>query len=210
MKTLSLCVMLLSSAISSQTVAQVQPAPASVVFLPLDKTNSVPATLPVSSEIWLNLDNDINSRNYRVGDKFIVTAIYDVMVGNTVVIPHGAHGHGQITYRTGKGVFGKSGKIEFDITDIVMGDHIIPLSGHYRIAGDGNTGATLATIVAAGLLAGSAVTGHSAVGWSGTVYRATTKMPVQLGTPATIDALAAKQEPPAIALPQTVAANAAN
>lgn len=210
MKTLALCAILLSSAISSQTVAQVQPAAESVVLLPLDKGNVVPTTLPVSSEIWLNLDNDINSRTYRVGDKFIVTVIYDVMVGNTVVIPHGTHGHGQITYRTGKGVFGKSGKIEFDITDLMMRDRLIPLSGHYRIAGDGNTGATLATIVAVGLLAGSAVTGHSAVGWSGTVYKATTTMPVQLGTPATVVAQASKQESPAIALPQTVAANAAN
>jgi hypothetical protein len=210
MKNLSLSVVLLSSAISSQAVAQVQSTSSSVVLLPLDKGNAVPATLPVSSEVWLNLDNDIDSRNYRVGDKFIVTVVYDVMVGNTVVIPHGAHGHGQITYRTGKGIFGKSGKLEFDITDIVMEDHTIPLSGHYRIAGDGNTGATLATIVWFGLPAGTVVTGHSAVGWSGTVFRATTTMPVQLGTPTTIVAQAPKQDAPASATPQAVVANLAD
>jgi hypothetical protein len=96
------------------------------------------------------------------------------MAGDYIVIPRGTHGHGHVSYRTGKGAFGKSAKMEFDITDVELSDRSIPLSGHYRLEGNGNTG----TVVAVGALGGVFITGHSATANQGSEWKAATKEPI--------------------------------
>ena len=123
------------------------------------------------------MDKELNSKKTRVGDKFDMTVARDVMLGNYVVIPRGTHGHGQLTYRTGKGAFGKSAKMEFDLIDVVLPSRTISLAGHYRIEGNGNTGAAVGAVVAVGVF-GAFVTGHSAVAPQGSEWKAATKEPL--------------------------------
>jgi hypothetical protein len=139
------------------------------------------AFLPSNTEIWLSANQEVNSKKIKEGQKFRLSVSRDVMIGNFVVIPRGTPADGQISYRTGKGAFGKSAKMEFDLVDVDLNGRLIPTTGHYRVEGQGNTGATVGVVVAAGVF-GAFVTGHSAVIQQGTEYRAYTKeqMPVVL------------------------------
>lgn len=146
--------------------------------LTVQKAN-VGSSLPANTEVWLSLNSGLTSKETKVGDKFDVTVSRDVMAGEYVVIPRGTPGHGQIAYRTGKGAFGKSAKMEFDLVDVKVGDRFIPVSGHYRIEGNGNTGAAVGAVVAVGVF-GAFVTGHSATAAQGSEWKAYTKEPIML------------------------------
>lgn len=135
------------------------------------------SALPSNSDVWISLDRPMDSRRIKQGEKFDVTVSRDVMLGDYVVIPRGTHGHGQISYRTGKGAFGKSAKMEFDLIDVQLADRNIPLAGHYRIEGQGNTGATVGAVVAVGVFS-AFVTGHSATAAQGSEWKGSTKEPI--------------------------------
>jgi hypothetical protein len=136
-------------------------------------------SLPSNSEVWLSMNSPMNSKQSKQGDKFDLTVSRDVMMGDYVVIPRGTTAHGQISYRTGKGAFGKSAKMEFDLIDVQIGQRYIPVSGHYRIEGSGNTGAAVGAVVAVGVF-GAFVTGHSATAAQGSEWKAYTKEPILL------------------------------
>lgn len=119
---------------------QASPAAALVVSRPAEVVSG--SALPSNSDVWLSMDHEVNTKKVKQGDTFPMTVSRDVMLGNYVVIPRGTPAHGQISYRTGKGAFGKSGKMEFDLTDVTLPGRSIPVAGHYRIEGSGNTGAT--------------------------------------------------------------------
>jgi hypothetical protein len=159
--------------------ASAQPAPAvatAVPAAPLQVQQQQTTMLPSNSDVWVSLDNELNSKKARVGDTINFKVSRDVMVGQYVVIPRGTAGVGRVTYRTGKGAFGKSAKMEFDIDSIMLPTRTIAVSGHYRIEGNGNTGATVATAVAVGVFS-AFVTGHSAVAAQGSEWKAATKEP---------------------------------
>lgn len=120
------------------------------------------AVLPANTEILVTLNSEVSSKRMRVGQKFDVSVSRDVMIGNYVVIPRGTPGVGEITYRTGKGAFGKSAKMEIDLRSLTLGGREVPLSGHFRQEGQGNTGATVGAAVAVGVFS-AFVTGRSAI-----------------------------------------------
>lgn len=165
-------------------------------------------TLPSNTEVWLSLNSSLTSKAAKVGDKFDLTVSRDVMAGDYVVIPRGTQGHGQLSYRTGKGAFGKSAKIEFDLVDVQVGQRFIPLAGHYRIEGEGNTGAAVGAVVAVGVF-GALVTGHSATASQGSEWKAYTKEPIMLALPpasyAEADARESQATPKSPASKRTVA-----
>lgn len=139
--------------------------------------------LPSNTDVLLRLDEEVSSKRKRVGDKFRLTVVQDVMLGGYVVIPRGTPAHGSMSYRTGKGAFGKSAKIEIDMDSISLGERTIPLAGRFRQEGRGNTGATIGTAVAAGLIAAAFVTGRSAVFEMGREFRASTREAVPVVLP---------------------------
>lgn len=131
-------------------------------------------TVPANTEVHLKLAKELNSAKVKKGDTFDLTVSEDVTVGNTVVIPRGTPAHGEVTMRSGKGAFGKSAKLEIDMRSIDLNGRSIPISGHYREAGQGNAGAAVGAVVAVGVF-GAFVTGHSAIVKEGTEYKAVTK-----------------------------------
>ena len=160
--------------------AQVAPVQATpmipvVVQAPAAVTNG--SVMPSNTEIWLSLDNEVSSKKMKVGDSIAMRVSRDAMLGNYVVIPRNTPGVGHVSYRTGKGAFGKSAKFEFDIDSITLAGRTIPVSGHYRIEGQGNTGAAIGAVVAVGVF-GAFVTGHSAVAAQGSEWKAATKEPI--------------------------------
>lgn len=206
----------LSTAALSQTAT---PAPAVVTpVIPATALAVAPqntSQLPSNSDIWLSLDNELNSKKARVGDPIAFKVSRDVMVGQYVVIPRGTPGMGRVTYRTGKGAFGKSAKMEFDIDNVALPSRTIPVSGHYRIEGNGNTGATVATAVAVGVFS-AFVTGHSAVAAQGSEWKAATKEAILIAAadpaPAAAPTLvpAAAAPPPAAGATSTTAPQSKN
>ena len=136
----------LATAVETPTVAA---APAGALVL----NAGTPITLAVAHEV--------NSSTHREGDTFPLTVLNDVTVGNTVVIPRGTPATGEVTWRTGKGAFGKSGKMELALRYLDLNGQHIPVTGDFRQEGEGNTIATGVAIIAVGVFAGF-VTGRRA------------------------------------------------
>lgn len=119
-------------------------------------------TIPANTSITLRMNEDLTSKGGQIkaGHMFNLTVAYDVKVNGIVVIPAGTPGKGEVTMRTGKGVFGKSGKMEVELRSIDLNGEMIPVTGKYRQEGEGNTLAAVgAVFLAAPLLF---VTGKSA------------------------------------------------
>lgn len=150
---------------SSAAVAQSAPAAAPAV------TQTPPApvvaadgtlTLTAGTPIMLSVAQEVTSTTHHAGDMFALTVANDVRIGDTIVIPRGTPAQAEITWRTGKGAFGKSGKLEFGLRYIELGGQRIPVTGNYRQEGEGNTVAAIGAWVAAGVIGGLVVTGHRA------------------------------------------------
>jgi hypothetical protein len=152
-------------------------AAAYVVATPVEQV-----VLPSNSMVVLQADNSINSASLHVGSKLALSVVYDVKVGPTVLIPAGTRAEAEISWRTGRGAFGKSAKIEFDLTHLYIGDRAVGLTGHYRVEGHGAPLAALATVVAAGW-PGIFVTGHSAKIEPGTQFIAYTGESLAMSVP---------------------------
>ena len=136
-------VALVSSSVSAQDAAAPAAAPAP---MNLSLAAGTPITLAVAEEV--------SSSTHKAGDTFKLTVLNDVTVGSTVVIPRGTPASAVITWRTGKGAFGKSGKLEFDLTHIDLGGRAVPVKGSFRQEGEGNTVATGVGVIAIGIFAG--------------------------------------------------------
>ncbi len=160
------------------TVVQATPAIPVVVEKPV--VVGTGTMLPSNTDVWLSVDTAITSKQMKEGDKIAFKVSRDVMMGQYVVIPRGTPAEGHVSYRTGKGVFGKSAKFEFDIDRIILNGRDVPVSGHYRVEGRGNTGATVGAVVAVGLIGGLFVTGRSATMAQGSEWKASTKEPLAI------------------------------
>ena len=140
---------LVSTPLSALTVAA-QPAVAQAAVASeagmLSLSSGIPITLVMAKEVNSSVDKE--------GDTFPLTVLNDVKVGDTIVIPRGTPAAGEVTWRTGKGAFGKSGKLEFSLRYINLDGRHIPVSGDYRQEGEGNTIATGVGIIAVGVFAG--------------------------------------------------------
>jgi hypothetical protein len=129
-------------------------------------------TLSPNTEVVVAPNDTLVTKSVKVGDKFRISTVFDVMQDGYVLIPRGTPGEATITYRTG-GAFGKSGKMEVSFNWLDLNGRHIPLSGTYRQEGQGNTGAAVGAVVAVGVF-GAFVTGHSASLVSGQQLRAHT------------------------------------
>jgi hypothetical protein len=118
--------------------------------------------LPANSEIVMTMNETVSSKSHRLGEKFSLTVAQDVKANGMTVIPRGTRAVAQITRRTGKGGFGKSGKMDFTFRYIDLDGRQIPIEGRHHQAGEGRTGATVGAVVAAGLVGGMLVKGKSA------------------------------------------------
>ncbi|MFD1610838.1 hypothetical protein ACFSCW_03370 [Sphingomonas tabacisoli] len=164
--------------------APVAATPAALQAVKVAAPTAGSAILPANTEVMLRLDEEVNSKRKRVGDTFRLTVLQDVMLGNFVVIPRGTPASGQISYRTGKGAFGKSAKMEITMNSINLNGRSIPITGNFRQEGEGNTGATVGVAVAAGVFS-AFVTGKSAVFQSGREFRVQTREAIPVVLPTT-------------------------
>lgn len=119
--------------------------------------------LPSYTEVILTPDAEANSKKLREGHTVPMRTVFDVMHNGVVVIPKGTRGMGTVTWRTGKGAFGKSAKMEITFNELTLPNgHRLPLAGMHRQEGEGNTGAAVGAAIAVGVF-GAFVTGKSAI-----------------------------------------------
>jgi hypothetical protein len=147
-------VALASSGLSAQTDGAVATAAEVQAALPQVVAQPQLLTLAAGTPITLAVTEEVNTSTHKEGDSFKLTVLNDVSVGQTVVIPRGTPATADITWRTGKGAFGKSGKMEFELRSLDLDGKQIPLNGSFRQEGEGNTIATGVGVIAIGIFAG--------------------------------------------------------
>lgn len=148
--------MLVSSAAYSQT-GSARASEANVV-LPADTVLSV---IPLE---------EITSKNMTVGDVQRLQVSGDVSQSGVVIIPRGSPVKATVTWRTGKGIGGKSAKFVLTFNSVNVHGKEFSLKGTHRQEGRGNT--------VAALLGSMLISGHSAVMTSGQVVTAITAEPI--------------------------------
>ena len=126
--------------------------------------------LPADTVIQVTAVQEITSIRMKVGDVQQLQVAADVAQDGVVVIPRGAPVKGTITYRTGKGIGGKSAKFEITFNTVTVRGAQFALKGKHRQEGRGNT--------VAALLGSMIVTGKSAVIMSGQILTAFTAEPI--------------------------------
>ncbi|HWU03174.1 MAG TPA: hypothetical protein VN222_10580 [Novosphingobium sp.] len=164
--------------------AEVPAAPATVVQETAPAAPEFQAlVLPPNTELVVTPNDSLTTKSAKVGDKFKLSTVFDVMQNGVVLIPRGTMGEGTVMYRTGTGAFGKSGKMEVAFNTLTLNGRQIPLTGKHRQEGEGNTGAAVGAVVAVGVL-GAFVKGHSAAIPNGQQMRAYTAEPLTFNVPA--------------------------
>lgn len=142
----------IAAALLAVQSAQAPAAPPSLDVSPAPAPTQ--AVLAAGTPVLVTLDQDLTTLKSMVGDIFEVTVAQDVVEGTTVIIPRGTVGHGEVTFVTKRGGFGKGGIIGISLRDLRLGDRRIALDGHYREEGKSRTGATAATFFAVGIFSG--------------------------------------------------------
>lgn len=147
------------------------------------ETMSAEMVIPPNTDVLVRLDQEVSSKGRKVGDSFKLTVVQDVMHNGTVVIRRGTPAFGSVVWRTGKGMFGKSAKMEITVDRLSFDGRDVPLFGRFREEGEGNTGATIGAAIGAGLIAAAFVTGRSAVFPAGREFRVSTREALALAAP---------------------------
>jgi len=169
-------------AAAAETVAA--PAAVPAVVAPAVAVAAPGLTLPSYTEVILTPDAEANSKKLREGHTIPMHTVFDVMHNGVVVIPKGTRGMGTVTWRTGKGAFGKSAKMEVTFNELTLPNgHRLPLAGMHRQEGQGNTGAAVGAAIAVGVF-GAFVTGKSAIIPVGQHLMARTNEPLAYAIPA--------------------------
>ncbi len=155
LKTTMLAAALLAPAI---TMAQAAPSAATE-----QASEAATLTIPSNTEVILRMSEDLTTKGgqIKVGHVFNLTVAYDVRVNGRIAIPAGAPAKGEVTMRTGRAVFGKSGKMEIELRSIDLNGQRIPVTGKYRQEGEGDTLAAVGAVFLSAPL--MFVTGKSAV-----------------------------------------------
>ncbi|AOH84357.1 hypothetical protein AWL63_10665 [Sphingomonas panacis] len=126
--------------------------------------------LPPDTIINVTPSGELTSKKMKAGDKVAFQLATDVVEGGTVVLRRGAPVVGEITWKTGKAIGGKSAKFEVTFLTVSSDGHEWKLKGKYRQEGKGNT--------VAALLGSILISGHSATMSPGQIVTAFTAEPI--------------------------------
>lgn len=157
------------------------PAPTTIVRNLPPGANAI---LQEGTPVYLLTQQEMSSKNNKVGDRIELRVAEHVRVNGVTVIPAGSRGVGEITRVEKKGAFGKSGKLDARVLHVRVGDQNIGLGGTANEAGAGGTVGTVAAAVLFWPVA-PFVTGKSAVFPPGTRMTGWVENDVPLSLPST-------------------------
>ncbi len=156
-----------SAALLSSAAAVAQTSDSAAATAP---TSTSAVVLSANTMITVTPVTEITSKDMKEGDVRMLQVATDVSERGVVVIPRGAPVQATVTWRTGKGIVGKSAKFELRFDKVTVGGKDYALKGTHRQEGRGNTvGALLGSMI---------ITGRSAVMPSGQVVNAFTAEPI--------------------------------
>ena len=126
-------------------------------------TQDAANVLKQGTPIHLATDTEMNSQENRVGDRIDLRVLDAVSLNGHTVIPVDTRAVGEVTLVRRKGMWGKSGRLEFRPLYLELGGREIPISARSMTKEHGETGTAgvVASIVVLPL-AGFFVTGTSA------------------------------------------------
>lgn len=102
---------------------------------PVVGSGALVAGTPILLELLSTISTDGGS--WKRGDRFGLVVSEAVIAGGQVVIPAGTLAFGRVRWATGRGAFGKSGKMEIEMDHLVLGGRQVKLTGTYRQDGQG-------------------------------------------------------------------------
>lgn len=146
--------------------AQTGSGPAAPVIAP----PAAGIVLPADTVLQVTPVEDISSKRMNVGDVVKLQTAADSVENGVVIIPRGSPVKATVTWRTGRGIGGKSAKFDLTFNTVTVRGHEYALKGKHRQEGKGNT--------MAALLGSMLISGHSAVMESGQMVNAFTAEPI--------------------------------
>ena len=134
--------------------AQDEPGAATTSIAPMPAVPAEPAklVLPKGTMVRLMVIKEVNSRDNRPGDRFVLRVDEDVQVQGVTLIPTGAKAWGELIGAEKSGGVGKSGKINARLLFVEAGERKIDLDGERQSSGSGGTGQVVASVLAFGPL----------------------------------------------------------
>jgi hypothetical protein len=88
---------------------------------PSPATNTL-VTVPALTPVIVRVEAQLSSKTSKIGDRFDITVAEDVRVGDTVVIPAGARGQGEVIHAAKHGMGGKAGELIVAARFVRVGD----------------------------------------------------------------------------------------
>jgi hypothetical protein len=147
------------------TAVSIAPAAAqqtdSEIVVPVTAESDQHFQLPSGTPIALEMTQTVTTQggSWKEGDEFSLIVAEGLAIDQHVLIPKGTLAFGHVRWATGRGAFGKSGKIEIAVDRLLLGERQVRLTGVYRNDGKGEL-RSAGRIIAAGPLAGF-ITGES-------------------------------------------------
>lgn len=166
--------------IATPTLAQDVPAEAEApVAAPIQAPAPAPTpviqtaiTLPKDTLIRVSPIEEVTSKRMKEGQTREFRVAEEIRRDGVTIVPLNAPVVATVTWRTGKGIFGKSAKFEITFTSVEIDGKTYSLTGSHRQEGRGNT--------AAALLVSGIITGKSAVMLPDQVVNARTAEPISV------------------------------
>ena len=147
---------LLAAAIAAASVQQqaadsLAPPPAAAAVPEVPVAAAPKLVLPKGTMVRLMVTREVNSRDNKQGDRFVLRVDEDVRVGGVTVVPTGTKAWGEVVGVERTGGVGKSGKLNARLLYLEAAGQRIDLEGERQSAGSGGTGQAVAGVVAFGL-----------------------------------------------------------
>jgi hypothetical protein len=127
-------------------------AAAAAPVAPLVATPVSKLVLPKGTLVRLMVLKEVNSRDNRPGDRFVLRVDEDVRTHGVTVVPTGAKAWGELVAADGTGGAGKSGRLNARLLYVEAGTQHIDLDGTRQSSGSGGTAQVVASVLAFGPL----------------------------------------------------------
>ncbi len=107
--------------------------------------------VPEGTEFLVRIEDSLSSKTSTPGDRFTITLMEDVPLGDGTVLRAGYRGQGEVTMAEQSGRVGKKGQLSVSMNYLRVGDERIKLRASKGAAGSGNTGNMVAAIFLGGV-----------------------------------------------------------
>ncbi|HEX8533801.1 MAG TPA: hypothetical protein VF662_06505 [Allosphingosinicella sp.] len=94
---------------------------------------------------------EVNSRDAKEGDRFLLRVDEDVVLDGVKVIPVGAKAVGEIVHVQENGAVGKSGRLGARLLHVQVGEGEIPIRGEQQTKGPGSSNRVIMSMIGFGV-----------------------------------------------------------